>query len=236
MRPVTNALLLQRLDGIRQILMAHHAAGNPLPSAARGDEREVVVREFLAKVFPSAFRFGTGAVTDSTGSISGQLDVVVEWPFFPSFPTPGGTERLYLAESVAFIVEVKSNLAAQWNQIQASVEKLRPIVRQWKGHLAVGDNGLEHHAATGSRIPYIAVGFEGFKSRKALRERLESTPENARPDCALVIESGAYAGPQYRTQGIGSPGLLGLCIDMSHFATNVSARQGAPPRSPLSSR
>jgi hypothetical protein len=45
--------------------------------------------------------------------MSGALDIVVEFPFLPSFPAPGGDERLYLAESVALAIEVKSDLCAQ---------------------------------------------------------------------------------------------------------------------------
>ena len=58
--------------------MAHHRATKLLPNAAKGDGREVLVREFLAKVFPASYRFGSGAVTDATGNLSGQLDVIVE--------------------------------------------------------------------------------------------------------------------------------------------------------------
>jgi hypothetical protein len=32
-----------RLDGIRQILLAHHMAGGGFPSASKGAEREVLV-------------------------------------------------------------------------------------------------------------------------------------------------------------------------------------------------
>jgi len=45
--------------------------------------------------------------------LSGQLDIIVEWPFFASFPAPLGTQRLYLAEAIAFVIEVKSDLRSQ---------------------------------------------------------------------------------------------------------------------------
>jgi hypothetical protein len=54
-----------RLKGIQDILMAHHRATQLLPNAAKGDEREVLVREFLEKVFPAPYRFGSGAITDA---------------------------------------------------------------------------------------------------------------------------------------------------------------------------
>jgi hypothetical protein len=46
-----------------------------MPSASKGSERETFVRDFLEAVFPSTFRFGSGAVTDSDGNCSGQMDI-----------------------------------------------------------------------------------------------------------------------------------------------------------------
>ena len=117
--------------------MAHHRASTKLPNASKGLERETLVREFLSRVFPYPYRFGSGAVTDASGRISGQLDVVVEFPFFPSFPTPGGDQRLYLAESVAYVIEVKSNLSSQGKQVEETAEKLRRLNRRWRSHTTV---------------------------------------------------------------------------------------------------
>jgi hypothetical protein len=81
-----NKQLNERLKGIQDVLMAHDGAMTPLPNAAQGDEREVLVREFPEKVFPAPYGFGCGVVADSDERFSGQLDVIVEWPFFASFP------------------------------------------------------------------------------------------------------------------------------------------------------
>jgi hypothetical protein len=83
-----NQYLTERLEGIRQILIALGKAGQPLPSASKGEERETFIHEFLSKVFPPQYRFGTGMVTDSAGTRSGQVDIAIELPFFPSFPVP----------------------------------------------------------------------------------------------------------------------------------------------------
>jgi hypothetical protein len=48
-----NEHLLNRLAGIQQSLIAHHAGGAGFPSNAVGNERETFLREFLRKVFPS---------------------------------------------------------------------------------------------------------------------------------------------------------------------------------------
>ena len=95
--------------------MTQHSAGRGLPNAMAGNERETFLREFLQQLFPSHRRFSTGAITDSTGNITGQVDIAVEYGFVPSFPMPSTTERLLLAESVALVIEVKSNLDDQSN-------------------------------------------------------------------------------------------------------------------------
>lgn len=219
--PQHSEQLVQRLEGIRQILLAHHSAGAMLPNASKGNERETLVREFLTKVFPPPFRFGTGAVIDQSGKTSGQLDVVAEFPFFPSFPTPGAAERLYLAESISFVIEVKSDLAAQWSQVEQSAEALLPLRRAWRAHLSFHDGALEITDASVSRIPFVAVGFRGYKSINTLEQKLKETPESKRPDAALVIESGAYVGLMTDVRGIGAAGLFQFCVEAAYFATNV---------------
>ena len=218
---MTNPQLVQRLEGIRQILMAHHAASAMLPNAAKGSERETLLKEFLTKVFPSPIRFGGGAIIDQSNKISGQIDIVAEFPFFPSFPTPGATERLYLAESVSFAVEVKSNLAAQWAQVEHSAGEFLPLRRSWGGHLEYQGGSLSIRDRSTSRIPFVAIGYGGYASITALEQKLHETPEDRRPDAALVLESGAYVGLLTGSRAIGAAGLFAFCVDATHFSTNV---------------
>lgn len=217
--------LLPRLEAIRTILMAHHAAGVPFPNAAKGSERETLIREFFAKVHPSPTRFGSGAIIDSSGVQSGQLDIVAEFPFFPSFPTPAAGDRMYLAESVSFVVEVKSNLESQWSQVESTTEKVRCLHRSWRGHLEFDAGTLAIHDASTSRIPIVAVGFEGFSSIEALEGRLYSTDEARRPDAVLVINNGIYVCTLSKRRSSGAQGLFGLCADMTYFAMNVLSAQ-----------
>ena len=99
---MTNQHLQQRMAGIQLALMAQHQGGTGLPNATIGDEREVFLREFLRRVFPSNRRFSTGVITDTESQLSGQVDIAVEFGFVPSFPMPVTEERLLLAESVSF--------------------------------------------------------------------------------------------------------------------------------------
>ena len=74
-----NSHLVQRLTGIQSALMAQHIAGRGLPNAMIGSERETFLREFLQKLFPAHRRFAPGTITDSTGRLTGQVDIAVEY-------------------------------------------------------------------------------------------------------------------------------------------------------------
>jgi hypothetical protein len=91
-----NRHVLERLAGIQQILMGVHHAGTPMTAATKGAERAAFIDNFLGEVLPTVYRFGTGDATDAAGRRSGQLDVVVEYPFAPSLPAFRGGARLFL--------------------------------------------------------------------------------------------------------------------------------------------
>jgi hypothetical protein len=216
--------LRTRLEGIQQILMAHWAAGSALPSAAKGAERETLMRDFLSTVFPAPFRFGSGAIVDPTGR-SGQVDVVVEFPLLPSFPAPGTTERLYLIDSVALAVEVKSDLSKQWSEVRATCKRIQSLRRSWHAHASVDYEGkMGTHSAGISRAPFLAVGYKGPTTPAVLEKWRAESLEDERPDGILVIESGAYTGCWFNgwaARGTGPAGLLGFCLDVAWLARNV---------------
>ncbi len=198
-----NSRLLQRLDAFQQTLMAQHAGGRGMPNATSGSERETFVRRFLEKVFPAHRRFSTGAITDSNGNVSGQVDIAVEYGFIPSFPMPVTEERLLLAESVALVIEVKSDLSAQWDEVRETVRKVKTLHRQLNAIVTFG-------RGPSAQIPCIAVGYTGHTTTDGLANRLETTREEERPDGALVIQSGCFCGFDKQTSG--PLGLYALCI------------------------
>ena len=125
---MSNAHILSRISGIRQQLLGAYQASSSSSSATKGGEREFFIDLFLSQVLPLPFRFGTGDATDQYGHRSGQLDVVVEYPFLPSLPIAGGSRyRLYLAESIAAVIEVKSDVAAQWVDVQRTAQQLHAV-------------------------------------------------------------------------------------------------------------
>lgn len=207
-----NPYLVQRLTAIQQALMAQHAAGRGMPNATAGSERETFLREFLQQLFPAHRRFATGAITDSAGAITGQVDIAVEYGVVPSFPMPSTTERLLLAESVALVIEVKSDLSAQWGQVCETTGRVKTLQRHLNPIMTLGDGPQP-------LIPCIAVGYTGHSTIEGLSERLVTTPEAQRPDAALVIQSGCFSG--FGLNASGALGLYALCLAINHMLTTI---------------
>jgi hypothetical protein len=192
-----------RLAAIQQALMAHYLGGSGLPNALIGGEREHLINDYLSQLLPPIYRFGRGAVTDSTGEITGQLEVVMELPLGSSFPMPAGSERLYLAESVAAVIEVKSNLSSQWNEVEDTIRKIKVLRRDIRQSAAILLEGSPDPVVeAGPNIPCYAVGYRGYKSLDALQHRLSATPVDAQPDGVLVLESGCFIGVSCRAVGV----------------------------------
>jgi hypothetical protein len=165
-----NQHVITRLAGIRNQLMAGHAASAPLSNASKGAEREAFVDNFLRKVFPPNNRFGTGDATDAWGRKSGQLDVVIEHPFGLTLPVLGaGDSRLYTAEAVAAVIEVKSDLAGQWDEVRRTAANLLPLRRNYSMIHSMGIPILPN-------IPFFAVGFEGWADVETLKRHVADTP------------------------------------------------------------
>jgi hypothetical protein len=177
-----NAHVHQRLAGIQQILRGVHQAGGAMSAATRGREWEGFVDHFLAEVLPRPYRFGNRDVTDMHGSHSGQLDVVVEYPFAPTLPLGIGSPRLYLAEGVAAVVEVKSDVAHQWNEAVGTARQHATLTR----HILVSSVMLH---APGPKIPLYVAGYTGWKTIETARRHLETTDSIAG---ILVIDPGVF--------------------------------------------
>jgi hypothetical protein len=208
-----NAHVVGRLAGIKNILMGVHQASRPLTSMTSGEERQAFIESFLANVLPPIYRFGSGDCTDAAGHRSGQLDVVVEYPFSPSLPSVGNSPtRLYLAEGVAAVVEVKSNVAAQWPQAQHTAAQLAPVRRSFGTTMQMGG-----FPAT-QQIPLFVAGYTGWTTMQTLDTHLAQNSDVAG---ILVIESELFASsPQFGGFRVNGPLALWGLISVLHFITN----------------
>jgi hypothetical protein len=192
-------------------LCGAYRSGAGLSAATRGYERELFISSFLEKVFPPGYRFGTGDAIDIRGARSGQLDIVVEFTFLPSVPVPGGSARLYLAEGVAAVVEVKSDLAKQWGEVESTAAALRSLERQFQVP------GLTPCGPPPTRIPLFAVGYTGWRQLDTVREKASAGVV----DGILVIEPGLFSTRPDFPNGLYAEGPIALwgLISALHYCT-----------------
>jgi hypothetical protein len=174
--------LLRRLAGIQKSLTGLYESGGGMSTASRGKEREQFIELFLSRILPPGYRFGSGDIIDTSGHRSGQLDVVVEFTFLPSLPALTGPTRLYLAEGVAAVVEVKSDLAKQWGEVEATAKALRPLERIFQVP------GFRPYGPTSKNIPLFAVGYTGWRQLETVRKRADQ----GIVDGILIIDAGLF--------------------------------------------
>jgi uncharacterized protein DUF6602 len=184
-----NRLIEQRLVGIQLVLSSAFEAGKLMSPASKGSEREIFISYFLTEVLPPIYRFGSGDITDAAANTAGQMDLVIEVPWCPSFPVGGAGVRLYPAEGVGAAIEVKSDLAKEWGDVQRKAEALSKL-RQRLAGVSVDDEGkLMLHVPTDELIPFYAVGYEGWKTTDSISPRLRG----AQLDGILVIKHQVFA-------------------------------------------
>ncbi|WP_183025679.1 DUF6602 domain-containing protein [Variovorax sp. UMC13] len=212
--------VLKRIAGIQKQLIAAYEAGSDMSSASKGAERDLFLHGYLQAVLPTGFRFGTGDIVDQHGAASGQVDIVIENPFVPSLPIMGGYPRLYLTEGVAAAVEVKSDVQAQWSQVEAKAAKIASLAssassmtfgafggtittRNPEG-LSVGGRAL------GGGLPFFVAGYRGFANvRLDSVESVALKMDAAGVDALLVVESGLFVSSA-RLGGVYARGPHGL--------------------------
>jgi hypothetical protein len=206
-----NDTLFQRLDGIRQSLCGLHASGGGLSSASRGREREQFIELFLSRVLPPGYRFGSGDAIDVKGTRSGQLDVVVEFSFLPSLPAVGGSTRLYLAEGIAAVVEVKSDLSKQWNEVEATAAALRSVERVFQVP------GFTPFGPPPKRIPIFSVGYVGWQQLDTVQKKADSGVV----DGIMIIEPALFSTRSDFPNGSFAQGPLALrgLVSVLHYCT-----------------
>ena len=113
-----NSRLYSRINGLHKTLLAQYEVTVSGSSATMGYERETFIDRFLSRTLPPHYRLSTGDVVDKYENESGQLDIVLESPNMYSFAVTDKGARLYSAEAVASILEVKSDLPWQWPEIE----------------------------------------------------------------------------------------------------------------------
>lgn len=196
-----NEHLQARLDAMLLQLQAVHGGGASMSSASKGSEREAFVDLLLRGCLPMPYRFGSGDIADAHGKRSGQIDLVVEHPFFPSFPLLGTSQqRLYLIEGVALAVEVKSS-CGQWGEAGATMRRLLALQpgADWPPDhprsAFSGGVGQSSHTTFPGRVGFAIVLYDGWANAETLARHCEEDDV----DVALQISPPIFHARHFRT-------------------------------------
>jgi hypothetical protein len=187
---------------------------------------------------------------------SGQIDLVIEYPFFPSFPLLGTSQqRLYLIESVAMAIEVKSgrrqfddaiSTMKRFNALRADADWLKhgePQPPHEPGRIRTSVRGRGWHTSFPGRTCFAVVLYEGWENAETLVKHCEEGDL----DVALQLSPAIFHARKYRYDWStpprpktieGSALAAFLCVvceelrSVDHIESNVFRRyieQGPPP-------
>jgi Domain of unknown function (DUF6602) len=219
---VANARVIDRLAAIQSILIAAHKGGGGLASALIGGERESFINLVLSNVIAPPFRIGTGEITDHSGKLCGQADIVIEYSNSMSFPLlQGNQSRLYLAESVCCVIEVKSNLSAQWSEVVKKAKKLAKVRRD-TGCVAAAD------PLPPDDIPIFAVGYTGWTTEKMCKDKVNDAGLSG----LLVLDAGIYVGGKgYEDATMSGPrSIFGFLLSIEQLTSSfIGAKPSLKP-------
>lgn len=91
----------------------------------RGSEREAVLRSFLSAYLPTRYGISSGEIVDYQGGTSHQCDLIIYDHYNCPLLLAGRDVRIFPAESVLAVIEVKSVLSAK--EIEDSIDKIRDL-------------------------------------------------------------------------------------------------------------
>lgn len=213
---MANEHVIQRLSAIRDKLWAMHSGGSTMATATRGKEREAFVSEALSSVIAPPFRIESGDITDHAGERSGQLDTVIEFSSSVSFPMAPGLPRLFLAEGVCAVVEVKSDLSAQWEEVEATYHAVSKLDRNRLATMTARSGRFRISSdEEPSKIPVYAVGYRGWKKPKTLIEKSAGLGLAG----ALILETPMFYSAETNRVTSGSRALFDFFVELSTLAT-----------------
>ncbi|MFD2133768.1 DUF6602 domain-containing protein [Pseudogracilibacillus auburnensis] len=176
--------LKQKSDHVRTAFRTHN------PSV--GENREVIVQEFLKEHLPFAFGVDTGLILSEDGEFSNQADLVVYDQLYNSALYPTMLNKLFLVESVYAMIEVKTHINRE--TIKDAIEK---CVRFKK--LKRSFSGVPSYPKINDSL-FILWGFEGTSNesiKKNILEEVDKLSIEIQPDFIIIpdrilISMGSY--------------------------------------------
>ncbi|MGP1206094.1 DUF6602 domain-containing protein [Serratia sp. CY47279] len=208
-----NKALISRLESVLKMMNANYEGVKNSPSALKGLARADFINNYLNNVIPQGLRIRTsGEIIDNKNNQTGELDIVIENGYFPNIPIVSEeSSRLYFAEGVAAVIEVKSNLQGQWGEALNTGAKLSKITRNFEGSIQFNHNGypvtmldyeidipglpkieLPPQQKLIKKIPYFIVGYTGWSDLQTVYDKLQENKDVV--SGILQLDKGYFVG------------------------------------------
>lgn len=161
-------------------------AGSVMDRSVVGENREVLLKEFLEKHLSGDIKIGLrGQAIDSDGSASGEIDLIIYLPLAPRF----GNLAFYFSENVMFAIEVKSTLSKKnLEKALGNISKIKKLHRDYaSGSIARG--------ALSERIPCGVFAFKTSLTSSSIQRqindyyRLNETKKEDKLEWVCVLNS-----------------------------------------------
>lgn len=189
-------------EGASLLLSAAFKATERLSSASKGSTREGTVRQLFASILPRSLVMEHGDIVDSFGNRSGQLDGILIEARAPALRLSQLDPALVLAEGVVAVLEVKSDLGRQWQEVadkHQAVARLRPAVvhpatldpslqRKKSRNKKDPPSKLERMAVEQAFLPLFVLGFRGPKDPELLRRQVENLQAGSNLVYVMVLD------------------------------------------------
>ena len=199
----------------------HIRSTNP-HSVEKGEEIEIILKQFLNQHLPQRFRAGSGIIIDNENKISKQTDVIIYDAL--SSPVYRFAEKTLIipVDSVASVVEVKSRLNK--NEIKDSFEKIVSCKELKKRQFSRMDQKPTGSSAVTIGTYGIIFGFDSDTSLETLADNLielnKEYESKLWSDMIVVLDKGVI------NYGISYPGENYVAGD---FALPAGENFPAPP-------
>lgn len=143
-------------------------------SVSKGNERELIASQFLSQHLPHVIQVTQGVLVDQdtidfktlTQTTSPQLDLLLVTSNLPRLTLYGGS-KIFFAESVAAVIEVKTELTS--TEIERILQHCKKV-KERKRHIfgMYWADPLDPTTAPSEKVPYYVVAFDSGKNAKEI--------------------------------------------------------------------
>ena len=205
-----NPYIIDRLLAVQDQVLNAYAQLDPHAAGHVTELRRVLIEQFLRPLFSAHRRFTSGRITDASGVLTEQIDLIIEHGFMPSFPLHDGTSRLVLAEAAALVIEVADHLGEDDERLREVCSHIKQLSRDI-------NPPLKYQGAPSDRVPVMVVFCQGPDELEDLQRWWMAIPETERPDAVCVLSSGCFLG--FGLEADGALGLYSVCLTINHMLT-----------------